>query len=303
MNKKWPIIFSAIIIVLLSFYFYQNKRDEAVPITSTAQDHSTKDQEKNEDDLRVETMDEDLTDDDIPTTFEDKSEKQKEFTKRLKEMNDEIKKCQEAVNAQFPIEKLEANAPAYKNIDSLKVGLNTFYNAVAKKMAKTQEFMVFLETLPESEVDSKRLYRQLSDVEDCGDFEEESIIDIAITAAQDKKWPESDKKELVTTLIKHFRDQMNGPIGLHQVMAKVEILRNLVDEEFIPNKYGQDLNNLQQLIDNAESDFKNNLPSDALEQKYPSSREISDMKQAENEIVEKLKDPINDSFSNIENGN
>jgi hypothetical protein len=299
-NKKWAIAAIVAMIIFAIFWFGRSQKTDNEAVTSPEASSTNLAKEEI---LREQESNDELSDEDIPTSFEDKTDKQKEFTLKLKEMNDEIKRCQEAVNAQFPIEKLEANAPAYKNVESFKSALNVFYSAVAKKMSKTQEFMQFLETLPESEVDAKRLYRQLSEVEDCGDFEEESIVDIAITVAQDKKWPEGDKKEMVNSLIKHFRDQLNGPIGLHQVMSKVEIMRNLVDEDFIPSRYGQDLNNLQQLIDNAENDFKNNLPGDILEQKYPSSREISDMKQTENELIDKIKDPINETFSNIENAN
>ncbi|MDH4468075.1 MAG: hypothetical protein QE271_08455 [Bacteriovoracaceae bacterium] len=297
--KKMVMIILAVILIIGSLIYWLTQRDKNIDGDFAASEKVKV--EKSQDSNSNEDQDIDETIDDIPSNFTDTTDKQKEFSKKLKEMNDEIKKCQQTVNAQFPIEKLETNAPAFKNIQSLKVALDNFYQAVARKMSKSNEFMQFLENLPESEVDSKRLYKQLSEVEDCGDFEEESIIDMAITAAQDKKWSAADRKDLVSTLIKNFRDQLNTPLGLHQVVSKVEILRNLVDEEFISSKNGQDLNNLQQLLDNSENEFKNNLPTDILDNKYPSSREISDMKHMENEIVEKVRDQFLDTLTNVEN--
>lgn len=292
-----PLLITSLLLGLLIYWLWSRNQSTMKPFSQAPTPISAQPTPAPEnDDL---SMDDD--EESIPEKFDDHTDKQKEFTQKLSEMNEEIKRCQQAVNAQFPIEKMESKAPAFKNIETLKRSLDIFYEAVSKKMNKANEFVQFLDSVPEGEIDPKRLFRQLGDVEDCGDFEEESIVDMAITAAQEKHWSAGDRKELVLTLLKHFRDQLNTSLGLHQIISKVEILQNLADEGFISERVTQDINNFQQLVDNTETEFRNNVPSDMMDRKYPTTRQISELKSLENDLNEKVREPMRELFTTVEN--
>jgi len=233
--------------------------------------------------------------------FVDTTEKQKEFTKKITELNTLTLGCQKDVENLFPLQTLDDPSKKYKSAEEFKNALNKFYSIVGKKIEKSADLVNFLETVPEAELPSDRLFNQLSTVEDCGDFEEEAILDQAMTTAEELGWPMDQKKELTSAILQNFKQQLNMPIGFHQLSTKFEIVKSLVEDGFLPAKFSQEMAAMEQAIDAAENEFRLSLPADLAEKK-PSLRDIVDIKNGEKDITEKLKPQLNDIISNYESG-
>lgn len=233
-------------------------------------------------------------------TYQDTTEKQKEFTTRIKDLNEIILGCQKEVERLFPVQSLDEPSKTYRDINQFKEALQKFYQVVSKKMEKSAELISFLESLSENDLTPERIFNQLSSIEDCGDFEEEAILDQAINTAKESNWSLDQKKELATTILQNFKGQMNQSLGLHQLTSKIDILKSLIEDGILPNKLKTDMASMEQAIEAAEQEFRQGMPADFAEKRYPPLQDILDIKNMEKEIVEKLKPQFSDVLSNCE---
>jgi hypothetical protein len=294
-SKKYFIFGISFLALLLVLWYWKGKpgTNDANPQVSSTD--LSLDSSEDEHDINVEEKSLEK----IPL-YEDSTEKQKEFTKKILSISSVVSQCQATVEKFFPAGSLDSVSPTYKNPEQLKKYLSKFYEQVNFKLDKSQELFEYLETIPEEEISPQRLFQQLSTVEDCGDFEEESIMDQVITTATSQQWSKEDKKDVVLFLINRFSEQMQKSIGLHQISAKIEILHNLQEEGIIPAKFQTNLNLMDQLIENGENEFRQNLPQDFASKKYPTIQDMIELKNTEKETIDKIKGPLQDLLDNLE---
>lgn len=234
-------------------------------------------------------------------TFVDTTEKQREFSKKVDALVKATETCQKDVESLFPVDSLEGPSKIYNNFPKLKDAIQKFYTVVANRVEKSHELMNFLETVPDGEIAPDRLFAQLSAVEDCGEFEEEAILDQAMTTAVDYRWSTEQKKELTNLILNLFEQQLKGNLGLHQISSKIEVLHSLIDEGFLPAKFNQELTALDQVLEGAETDFRQSLPLDFSSKKLPTQRDVIDIKNAERESSEIVKAAVLEKINSINN--
>lgn len=296
-GKQSPIIFGLTLIGLITLIWWFFKKEDSTPLNTTQDTlESIKDISDENDDKHLKNT----TGNASPTpTFSDTTDKQKEFSKRVDSLVKITEKCQKDVEVLFPVDSLEGPSKIYKNFPKLKEAILKFYKIVADRTEKSNEIMGFIESIPENEIPPERLFSQLSSVEDCGEFEEEAIIDQAMTSATEYKWAPEQKRELTQLIISTFDQQLQGNLGLHQLSSKIEVLHNLVDEGFLSSKFNQEITTLDQTLENAETEFRQSIPLDFSEKKLPSLKDVIDIKNAEKDATEKVKSAMQDVFSNI----
>jgi hypothetical protein len=299
-NKPTPIIigFALIILISLTWWYINSSKDTDVKIETQNQVEAQPNNPK--ENLPVEDNADEL---EPVATFVDATPKQKEFSNQIASLVDATKACQRDVEALFPIDSLEGASKTYRNFSSFKSAIEKFYKVVEKRVEKSNELMNFLETLPDGEISSERLFAQLSSIEDCGEFEEEAILDQAISTALELKWPSDQKRELTNLVLSLFENQMQSNLGLHQISSKIEVLHSLIDDGFISSNFNQELTTLDQVMENAENDFRQSLPVDFSQKKLPTQKDIIDIKNAEREAIDKIKPQILDIISLIKSRN
>lgn len=292
-EKQGPIIFGLSLIAVITLIWWFTKSEEP-KVTEQTQDtlESMKDTSGNEDEEEpTGNFGENLE----PTpTFVDSTEKQKEFSKRVDALVKITEKCQRDIETLFPVDSLEGPSKIYKSLPKLKEAIQKFYKIVADRADKSNELMGFIETIPDGEIAPERLFSQLSSVEDCGEFEEEAILDQAMTTAIDYKWPLEQKRELTQLIVNLYEQQLQANLGLHQLSSKIEVLHSLVDEGFLSSKCNQDLTALDQTLESAEADFRQSIPLDFSQKKLPTMKDVIDIKNAEKEACEKVKSSMQD---------
>ncbi len=226
---------------------------------------------------------------------------QTEFNSLVTNINTEVKKCQRGIAKLFPEDDPDDILP-YQTAAELKSALDQFYGLVNGKIKDTNKVMKFFEEKNYERLDPKQTFEQLSQIEDCGDFEEESVVDSVITYVSDYSFSAADKKAVVTHIIKNFKDQLKMPIGLHHVMSKVESLESLLEEGLIAPHYQEDIARINQALEDSEEDFRRVLPLNMSEKKYLSPREVLEIKDRENEILERVKTTLGEILTQVEEG-
>ena len=296
--KNRPIFTGFILIILISIIWWITHHSEDTENTQTA---PTAMENPN-----LENQDEQLsplnsTEPQDSPTFTDTRPLQKEFSSKVAELVEVTQACQKEVETLFPVDSLDGPSKVYKSLPKLKDAIEKFYQVVNQRVEKSYELMSFLEKLPEGEISSERLFSQLSNIEDCGEFEEEAILDQAISTALEFKWPLEQKRELTNLILGLFENQMQSNLGLHQLSSKIEVIHSLLDDGFISNKFNQDLTNLDQAMETAEAEFRQALPSDFSQKRLPTQKDILEIKNAEREAVERIKPLLLDTISLIKN--
>ncbi len=226
---------------------------------------------------------------------------QTEFNTLVANINGQVKKCQAGIAKLFPEDDPDDILP-YQTAGELKGALDQFYSLVNGKINDTNKVMQFFQEKNHESLDAQKTFEQLSQIEDCGDFEEESVVDSVITYISDYSFSSNDKKTIVSHILKHFQDQLKMPIGLHHIMSKVESLEGLLEEELIPTHFQEDIARVNQVLEDSEEDFRRVLPINMSEKKYLSPKEILDIKDRENEILERVKISLGEILTQLEEG-
>ncbi len=297
-NKPVPILIGFALILVISLIWWSiNSSKDTSPVQNnneniTPRAASATNLEEEED-----------SDAEAVPTFVDATPMQKEFSKQITNLVDATKACQRDVEALFPVDNLEGPSKTYKKFSHFKDAIEKFYRVVDKKIEKSNDLMNFLETLPDGEITSERLFAQLSSIEDCGEFEEEAILDQAMTTALELNWPSDQKRELTNLILGLFESQLQGNLGLHQLSSKIEVIHSLIDDGFISANFNQDLATLDQVMETAETDFRQALPVDFSQKKLPTQKDIIEIKNAEREAIDKVKPQILDTISLIKSRN
>lgn len=297
-NKPLPIIIGFVLIGLISLVWWfanssveeKTQSIESVPENSQVTSNSTN---SNSASQIAEAA----------PTFVDSSPMQKEFSQKISKLVDATKTCQTDVETLFPVDSLDGPSKSYKNFSKFKDAIQKFYSVVEKRVEKSHDLMTFLETLPDGEISSERLFAQLSSIEDCGEFEEEAILDQAMTTALELNWPSDQKRELTNLILGLFDKQLQGNLGLHQLSSKIEVMHSLLDDGFISSNFNQDLTTLDQVMESAENDFRQALPLDLNQKKLPTQKDVIEIKNAEREAIDKVKPQILDLINLIKNRN
>jgi hypothetical protein len=300
-NKPLPIYIGIFLIGIISLVWWLTNSSDQSDSPSTQNSQITTD-DKNLGNNDSQKTDPSLEAEPVPT-FVDNSPLQKEFTQKINSLVDATKKCQNDVEILFPVDSLDGPSKTYKNFPKFKDAIQKFYKVVEQRVEKSHELMTFLETLPDGEVSPERLFAQLSSIEDCGEFEEEAILDQAMTTALELNWPSDQKRELTNLVLGLFEKQLQGNLGLHQLSSKIEVMHSLLDDGFISSNFNQDLTSLDQVMEGAENEFRQALPLDFTQKKLPSQKDIVEIKNAEREAIEKVKPQILDLINLIKNRN
>lgn len=295
-NKPVPIIIGfAFIIVISLVWWFTNSSKNIDPVENKKLPEKVEISHQPVKDIPDEA--------EVVPTFVDATPMQKEFSKQIANLVAATKACQRDVEILFPVDSLDGPSKTYKNFSSIKDAIEKFYRVVSKRVEKNNNLMNFLETLPDGEIASDRLFAQLSSVEDCGEFEEEAILDQAMATALELNWPSDQKRELTNLILSLFETQLQGNLALHQLSSKIEVIHSLIDDGFISANFNQDLIALDQVMENAESDFRQALPADFSQKKLPTQKDIIEIKNAEREAIDKVKPQILDTISLIKNRN
>ena len=97
-------------------------------------------------------------------------------------------------------------------------------------------------------------------------------------------------------MLAKFQEQLNLDLGLHQIISKIETFDTMLDENLLPDDLKEELNRINQLVEDTESDFRAMLPQSMGDRSYLTPAEIADIKEKEREITERLKDPLKELF-------
>lgn len=287
-----PIIIGILLICFFSLiWWWVNKEEEALPVENLETKVAAK-----IDHPQAQAMPEALP----SATFVNTTEKQREFNQHVQDLIKATAKCREDLSKLFPMEQLEGPSKVYKNVNQFKAALQKFYQVVSRKVDQSNRLVAYMETLPEGEIPPEQLFAQLSAIEDCGDFEEEAVLDQALTTALEMKWSIDQKRELASSILQLFKSQLQTPLGLHQISSKVEVLHSLVDDGFLSSRLSSELTTLDQAMEAAETEFRQSLPQEYTDIKYPTLQNILEIKKAENYITEKMKQPLFDIISSAE---
>jgi len=163
-NKPFPIIIGIVLIAIISLVWW---------LTNSTNDHNQQnisDHRKTpstantslKSNMEVGTTHES---DPVPT-FVDNSPIQKEFTQKINNLVEATQKCQADVEILFPVDSLDGPSKTYKNFSKFKDAIQKFYQVVEKRVEKSHELMTYMETMPDGEISSERLFAQLSSIED-----------------------------------------------------------------------------------------------------------------------------------------
>lgn len=226
---------------------------------------------------------------------------QSEFNTLVSSINEDVKKCQQGIAKLFPNNDPDNRLP-YQTAAEIKTALDNFYGLVNEKIINTHRVIGFFDEKNYEALDPKQTFEKLAQIEDCGDFEEESVVDSIISYISDYNFTAAEKKSIVSNILNHFQGQLKVPVGLHHIMSKVESLESLLEENLIPGHYQEDIARVNQILEDSEEDFRRILPTNLGEKKFLSPKEIIDIKDRENEILDRVKSTLGDILTQIEEG-
>ncbi len=221
-----------------------------------------------------------------------------ELDELLDDISDQITDCQKTVEKLFP-ENDDGSLP-YKTASEVKNALSKFYKVTNDKLDNVGKVVKFLENADSSKLDAKKTFENISNIDDCGDFEEENIIDSVVSFLSEYTFSQAEKKSIAKHLINSFLTQINKPIGLHHIVSKVESIETMIDEEIIPPSLEADLERMNQTLEDIESDFRAVIPKDFATKDFFTPEEILLLKSREDEVIEKIKIPLKEFLSQIQ---
>lgn len=300
-NKPRPIIIGFALIALISIIWWLKNSPTEVESDNSSTATSVQLTETQNEELENEDSNRDMAEP-IPT-FVDTTPKQIDFSKKIASLVEATKACQRDVELLFPVDNLDGPSKTYKTFSQFKDAIEKFYRVVEQRIEKSNDLMNFLETMPEGEISPDRLFSQLSSIEDCGEFEEEAILDQAMTTALELSWPSDQKRELTNLILSLFENQIQSNLGLHQLSSKIEVIHSLLDDGFISSNFSQELTALDQIMETAETEFRQSLPTDISQKSLPALKDVIDIKNAEREATDKVRPQTLDVISLIKSRN
>jgi hypothetical protein len=234
-----------------------------------------------------------------PKAQSNQFEQEKILNDKVTQLNQEIQKCQQKIAAIFPQFDHQVDTMSMP-FEEIKIKVEQFYGQVNNKILASKNLMEHIESLSDTDIDPKVLFQQLSNVEDCGDFEEDTLLDIVITSSQSDSWSKEQKKEILQTFIGHFKRQLSLPLGFHQVLAKVEALQVLTEEGFVGQKHKIEMVALERVLEDAQFDYQRSFPTTMVEEKKITPSALAELKQRERDEVGRLKTQVIDYIRQVE---
>ncbi|MCB9091540.1 MAG: hypothetical protein H6621_09105 [Halobacteriovoraceae bacterium] len=296
MDKKVQIVIAAAalgVAVLLIFLFTRNNGSEELePISVQTTTTTLPPQKEREPETTQSETDQ--------SQVNESNEVRKKFDNLLLDIKSSISQCRDGIEKLFPEKNLDEETLPYNSPEEIKQALNQYYSLVNDKLNKTEGLINFFKNEPINKLDPKSAYEQLAQIEDCGEFEEESIVDALIGSQNIHQWDSDTRKDLSSFLIKKFLGQLDQPVNLHHIISKIESLETLIEQGFISEQYKDEISRLNTLLDDAEMDFRNIVPSNLANRKYLTPAEILDIKEREKEITNRVKNQFVESLSIIQ---
>jgi len=247
-------------------------------------------------------------------TFEEKEEKvellkeetaevkeDKPLTKKLEtlivDINKDVSECQKKIESLFPEKYIEDDKIPYKTVKDIKKAVTSFYKVLNHKNSKTHQIITFFENNESQNLDPKATFEKISSIPDCGDFEEEVIMDALVSYISEHQFSTTEKKEISRHLLKEFSEQLDGKAALHHLISKIDSVESMVDENILPASIEKEIESLNQMLEDSEEDFRDLLPTDFAKKRYLSPKQIVLIKKREEEIIERMKVPVKQMLS------
>ncbi len=221
-----------------------------------------------------------------------------ELDEILDGITSEISDCKKKINSLFP-EDTDAQGLPYQSVKELNNALTSFFTITGKKLDRVHEVVTFFKENDTKQLDPKSTFEKISNLEDCGDFEEENVIDTVIDFLTEYNFKKSEQMRVSKHILGLYLDQLDKPVGLHHLVAKVESIESMIDEGLLPKSTENDLNLMNQSLEDMEEDFRTLIPKNFADKQYLTPTEILMLKQREDEVLDKLKAPLKDFIKQI----
>lgn len=236
-----------------------------------------------------------------PTTHAPTPEDSKNtFMFQLNHLEKQIAQCQNTLSTLIPDDIMDQGKLKIKDLDQLKDIIKGFYQAVDKKITASEGLMKTIEKVPENHIPGDLIFDSLSKLDDCGEFEEESLTELVITYATQENLTSEQKREIMGMLLPAYRAQLKLNLGLQHMFGKMVNLKLLLDADFISRNHADNINVMSQSIEEIEGNYRAMLPQDILQKQSLNQKEILEIKSIEKDEVDKVKLRIIEVLDDIE---
>ncbi len=221
-----------------------------------------------------------------------------ELDEMLDSITNEITDCKKRIGKLFP-EDTDTKGLPYQSVKEINTALTSFFTITGNKLDRVNEVVRFFKNNNTEKLDPKSTFEKISNLEDCGDFEEENVIDSVIDFLTEYNFKKSEQLVVSKHILSLYLKQLDKPVGLHHLVAKVESIESMIDEGLLPKSTETELNLMNQSLEDMEEDFRTLIPKNFAEKQYLTPPEILMLKQREDEVLAKLKGPLKDFIKQI----
>jgi len=216
----------------------------------------------------------------------------------LDEISQEISDCKKKINQLFP-EDSDTKSLPYQSVKELNSALSSFFSITGNKLDRVNEVVKFFKENDTGQLDPKATFEKVSSLEDCGDFEEENVIDSVIDFLTEYNFKKAEQQIVSKHILNLYLKQLDRPVGLHHLVAKVESIESMIDEGLLPKSTEAELDLMNQSLEDMEEDFRSLIPKNFADKQFLTPSEILMLKQREDEVLTKLKGPLKDFIKRI----
>ncbi len=216
----------------------------------------------------------------------------------LDEISSHVSKCQNTIKKLFP-ETDDSSLP-YSKVSEIKDAVTRFYQVTNQKLEYVGKVIDFFESNDTSSLDPKITFEKISNIDDCGDFEEENIVDSVVSFLSEYTFSKEEKKSVAKHLIKNFINQLDRPVGLHHLVSKVESIETMIDEGIVPTSLESELSEMNQTLEDIEDDFRTLIPKNFAQKEYLTPKEILLLRSREDDVLNKIRGPLKDFLNQVQ---
>ncbi len=290
--KKRTIILTLLIIATLAFIFSRCGSNSQEP-----DDYDYPEEVEQAPEPETPVIPEEPEPEEEPT--ETTTSTQEKFQTHTDELKQVIDQCQKTVRRLIPDDFFDQEIPNITSVDQMIQTISEFYQVVNEKIHKANDVLQIITKEADHFSKPDEVFKSLSTLEECGEFEEEVLVEMVIQFIETEPLSEGDKQRLVEKLISSFQAQLRLNPSLYFSYSKVSALQLLFDTELIPPHLESELSHLSEISQDVEFNYRKSLPVDILERKSLSPHDIAFIRAAEQKEVKRLNETILQILSDI----
>jgi hypothetical protein len=200
-----------------------------------------------------------------------------------------IKQCKENIANIFPMDENEGAKFQVKNLDELKSSIDNYFKNIKTKINVTSNVLASLESLDDSKVSTKQVFETISELGDCGEFQETALFENILEKLGQFPEFKEKKQAVVYSILDQYQDQLKQDVSFIHLGSKLETLEALVDEDYFPEYFTDEIQRVLRSYSEGQRDFMASLQALDKEGKYLGPSEILQISEKEQALLAPVK--------------